>query len=106
MPAGELADVFAGVEDQVPDALADHLRNIAAGRPPRARHVQQAVDRAGFEASINEGSTDPVPDFMTEFDSPLGLVDPALVRTAFWGCPHMPAPTNTGPAAARSAPTS
>ena len=31
------------------------------------------VDRAGFEASINEGSTDPVPDFMTMFDSPLGL---------------------------------
>jgi predicted TIM-barrel fold metal-dependent hydrolase len=31
------------------------------------------VDRAGFEASINEGSTDPIPDFMTQFDSPLGL---------------------------------
>ena len=33
----------------------------------------QPVDRADFEASINEGSTDPVPSFMTQFDSPLGL---------------------------------
>ena len=33
----------------------------------------EPVDRAGFEAAINEGSTDPVPSFMTQFDSPLGL---------------------------------
>jgi predicted TIM-barrel fold metal-dependent hydrolase len=73
MQAGELRDVFDGVGDAVPDALADHLRHIGL----IDHHVHGAfnapVDRAGFEASINEGSTDPVPDFMTQFDSPLGL---------------------------------
>jgi uncharacterized protein len=73
MQAGELPDVFAGVEDVVPGPLADHLRHIGL----IDHHVHGAfvepVDRATFEASINEGSTDPVPTFMTQFDSPLGL---------------------------------
>jgi uncharacterized protein len=71
MPAGELPDVFAGVE--VPDALADHLRGIALIDHHVHGAYDQPVDRAGFEAAINEGSTDPVPTFMTQFDSPLGL---------------------------------
>jgi len=29
MPGGEAPDVFSGVEDRVPDALADRLRTIA-----------------------------------------------------------------------------
>ncbi|MDT5300429.1 MAG: hypothetical protein QOG79_3671, partial [Mycobacterium sp.] len=29
MPVGELQDVFAGVDAEVPDALADHLRGVA-----------------------------------------------------------------------------
>src|SRR3954452_7938899 len=73
MPAGEMQDVFAGVGDRVPGALAEHLRAVAL----IDHHVHGAfngpVDRRGFEAAINEGSTDPVPDFMTQFDSPLGL---------------------------------
>ena len=73
MPAGELPDVFSGVEHAVPAELADHLRGIGL----IDHHVHGAfvepVDRAAFEASINEGSTDPVPAFMTQFDSPLGL---------------------------------
>jgi uncharacterized protein len=73
MPAGELPDVFDGVRDQVPAALADHLRAIEVIDHHVHGTFNKPVDRAGFEAAINEGSTDPVPGFMTQFDSPLGL---------------------------------
>src|SRR6185295_13626133 len=73
MPAGELHDVFDGVEADVPEALADHLRGIALIDHHVHGNFNQPVGRADFEAAINEGSTDPVPDFMTQFDSPLGL---------------------------------
>ena len=71
MPAGELQDVFGGVD--VPDGLADHLRHVTLIDHHVHGAYDQPVDRAGFEAAINEGSTDPVPAFMTQFDSPLGL---------------------------------
>jgi predicted TIM-barrel fold metal-dependent hydrolase len=76
MPGGEsrlgkLADVFGGVD--VPYALADHLRGMTLIDHHVHGAFDQSVDRADFEASINEGSTDPVPAFMTQFDSPLGL---------------------------------
>ncbi|MDV3128618.1 amidohydrolase family protein [Mycobacterium sp. 21AC1] len=73
MPDGELADVFDGVHDEVPEALAEHLRTVSLIDHHVHGTFDKPVDRAGFEASINEGSTDPVPDFMTQFDSPLGL---------------------------------
>ena len=73
MPAGEVGDVFEGVADRVPVALADHLRSVQLVDHHVHGAFNKPVDRAGFEASINEGSTDPVPDFMTMFDSPLGL---------------------------------
>ena len=73
MPVGEVADVFDGVEDRVPQRLADHIRDIQLVDHHVHGAFNKPVDRAGFEASINEGSTDPVPDFMTTFDSPLGL---------------------------------
>jgi predicted TIM-barrel fold metal-dependent hydrolase len=73
MPAGELPDVFDGVHDAVPGALADHLRAIEVIDHHVHGTFSKSVDRAGFEAAINEGSTDPVPSFMTQFDSPLGL---------------------------------
>jgi predicted TIM-barrel fold metal-dependent hydrolase len=78
MPAGELPfgvsdGAFAGLEDQVPGALADHLNSIALIDHHVHGTFDEPVDRAGFEAAINEGSTDPVPSFMTQFDSPLGL---------------------------------
>jgi predicted TIM-barrel fold metal-dependent hydrolase len=57
----------------VPYALADRLRTIALVDHHVHGAFNKPIDRAGFEASINEGSTDPVPDFMTMFDSPLGL---------------------------------
>lgn len=73
MPVGEVADVFDGVEDRVPQRLADHIRGIQLVDHHVHGAFNKPVDRAAFEASINEGSTDPVPDFMTMFDSPLGL---------------------------------
>jgi uncharacterized protein len=73
MPVGEPADVFAGVDAGVPAALADHLRGIKLIDHHVHGAFEKAVGRAEFEATINEGSTDPVPSFMTQFDSPLGL---------------------------------
>lgn len=73
MPVGEPADVFAGVGDDVPDALADHLRRVELVDHHVHGAFEKSIDRAGFEAAINEGTTDPVPPFMTQFDSPLGL---------------------------------
>ncbi len=73
MQAGELPDVFAGVHGEVPDALADHLRGMTLIDHHVHGNFNAVVDRAGFEASINEGSNDPIPAFMTQFDSPLGL---------------------------------
>src|SRR3981189_3071301 len=78
MPGGEsrigkLGDVFAGVEADVPDALADHLRGVALIDHHVHGAFNEPVDRPDFAAAITEGSTDPVPAFMTQFDSPLGL---------------------------------
>jgi uncharacterized protein len=73
MPVGDLRDVFAGVEDRVPAALADHLRTVALIDHHVHGNFDKPVDRSTFEAAINEGSTDPVPSFMSQFDSPLGL---------------------------------
>ena len=71
--AGELGDIFAGVEARVPGALAEHLRDITLIDHHVHGAFEARVDRATFEASINEGSTDPVPSFMSQFDSPVGL---------------------------------
>jgi predicted TIM-barrel fold metal-dependent hydrolase len=73
MPAGEPLDIFAGVHADVPEALADHLRGVELIDHHVHGAFEKSVDRAGFEAAINEGSTDPVPSFMSQFDSPLGL---------------------------------
>jgi uncharacterized protein len=73
MPVGEVQDVFGGVEAEVPDVLADHLRGVALIDHHVHGVFTAALDRGDFEASINEGSTDPVPAFMSQFDSPLGL---------------------------------
>jgi uncharacterized protein len=73
MPDGELADIFDGVNAEVPAALAAHLRTVALIDHHVHGAFDKPLDRAGFEASLNEGSTAPVPGFMTQFDSPLGL---------------------------------
>jgi predicted TIM-barrel fold metal-dependent hydrolase len=88
MPVG---DVFSGVEGQVPDALADHLRDVQLIDHHVHGAFNKPIDRAGFEASINEGSTDPVPDFMTMFDSPLGFAIRRWCAPVLDLPPHAPA---------------
>src|ERR1700712_1250197 len=73
LPHGELGDVFAGVRHGVPDAVAEPRRGIELSDHHVHGTFDEPVERADFEAAINEGSTDPVPSFMTQFDSPLGL---------------------------------
>jgi predicted TIM-barrel fold metal-dependent hydrolase len=73
MPVGDLPDVFDRVHAQVPEGLAEHLRAVELIDHHVHGNYNEPVDRGTFEASINEGSTDPVPDFMSQFDSPLGL---------------------------------
>ncbi|MGA5462191.1 amidohydrolase family protein [Mycobacterium sp. NPDC050041] len=68
-----LPDVFRGVEADVPQALADRLREIELVDHHVHGTYAVPVDRPEFEASLNEGSPDPVPEFMTQFDSPPGL---------------------------------
>ena len=87
---GPMIDVFDGVHDAVPDALAEHLRHIRLIDHHVHGTFHKPVDRAGFEASINEGSTDPIPDFMTQFDSPLGL----SIRR--WCAPVLGLPAHAG----------
>lgn len=83
-------DVFDGVATDVPDGLADHLRTVRLIDHHVHGASAVAVDRAGFEASINEASTDPVPNFMTQFDSPLGL----SIRR--WCAPVLGLPAHAG----------
>jgi hypothetical protein len=71
MSAGELpafAAGFAGVPDELIDALSapliDHHVHTSFTGP---------VARAEFEECLNEGSPDPIPPFMTQFDSQLGF---------------------------------
>ncbi len=53
--------------------LAGHLATV----PLVDHHVhgvyRDRIDRATFEQAINEGSPDPVPEWMTQFDSQLGF---------------------------------
>ncbi|MGV0810930.1 amidohydrolase family protein [Mycolicibacterium boenickei] len=90
MSDGELADIFEGVDAEVPRALAEHLRTVALIDHHVHGAFDRPVDRAGFEASINEASTDPVPGFMTQFDSPLGL----SIRR--WCAPLLGLPAHAG----------
>ncbi|MBX7453799.1 amidohydrolase family protein [Mycolicibacterium sp. 3033] len=73
MPGGELDDVFGGIEASVPDELAEHLRTVALIDHHVHGTFNEDIDRSTFEFSINEGSNDPVPPWMTNFDTPLGL---------------------------------
>lgn len=95
MPVGEPGDFFAGIEADVPEALAQHLREVAVIDHHVHGYFDRPVDRATFESSINEASTDPVPAFMSQFDSPLGLsirrwcapmlgLDPLADADSYW----------------------
>jgi uncharacterized protein len=73
MPGGDWPDPFSRVEDRVPDGLAEHLRTVALIDHHVHGNFHAVIDRDLFEFSINEGSNDPVPPWMSQFDSPLGL---------------------------------
>ena len=63
-------------------ALVDHHVHGAFRLP---------VDRATFEQSINEGSPDPIPSWMTQFDSQLGFAIRAHCAPLLDLEPHVPA---------------
>ena len=74
----------------VPDELAEAL-----DQPLIDHHVHGCftveLDRPGFEESLNEASTEPIPTFMTQFDSQLGFA----VRR--WCGPLLGLPGGAGP---------
>lgn len=90
MPDGELTDIFDGVDAEIPGALAEHLRTVELIDHHVHGCFDRPIDRGTFEASLNEASTDPVPGFMTQFDSPLGL----SIRR--WCAPLLGLPAHAG----------
>lgn len=66
-------DPFADLGDAVPEPLAERLRTLRLVDHHVHGAFTSAGDRAGFEASLNEGSTGPVPSFMSGFDLPVGV---------------------------------
>ena len=84
-------DPFAGVAAEVPEPLADHLRAV----PLVDHHVHgvfhDALDRPGFEAALNEGSTGPVPPWVSGFDLPLGVAVRRWCAPLLGLAPHAPA---------------
>ena len=48
MPAGDTPDVFSGVEERVPAALADRIRGIQLVDHHVHGAFNKSVDRAGF----------------------------------------------------------
>ena len=68
----ELLSAFAEGLAGVPDELV-----AALSAPLIDHHVHGCltgpVDRAGFEVMLNEGSSDPIPPYTTQFDSQLGF---------------------------------
>lgn len=87
MPIGDL-DILAGLDGQVPPALAEALTTM----PLLDHHVHGTFisppTRAEFEQAFNEGSPDPIPAFMTQFDSQPGL---AIRR---WCAPRLGLPAH------------
>ncbi|WP_245953492.1 amidohydrolase family protein [Arthrobacter silvisoli] len=83
-------DVMAGLEDRVPQGLVDAVSTL----PLVDHHVHgcftEPLTRTEFEESINEGSPDPIPAFMTQFDSQVGF---AIRR---WCAPRLGLPPHAG----------
>jgi predicted TIM-barrel fold metal-dependent hydrolase len=69
----EDVDVLAGLEDRVPRDLAETLGTMRLADHHVHGCYTADITRAQFEESINEGSPDPIPAFMTQFDSQLGF---------------------------------
>lgn len=72
MTADPRLDVLAGLQD-LPTGLADEAREIQLVDHHVHGCFVDRIDRASFEESFNEGSPDPIPAFMTQFDSQPGF---------------------------------
>jgi predicted TIM-barrel fold metal-dependent hydrolase len=65
-------DILAGLSG-IPDALAAEARGLALVDHHVHGCFVDPIDRGVFEESLNEASADPIPDFMTQFDSQPGF---------------------------------
>jgi uncharacterized protein len=65
-------DILAGLPS-VPAALAAEARALALVDHHVHGCFVDPIDRGVFEESVNEASADPIPDFMTQFDSQPGF---------------------------------
>jgi predicted TIM-barrel fold metal-dependent hydrolase len=84
-------DPLAHLEPAVPTDLADALTGLSLVDHHVHGCFSGPVSRATFEESLNEGSPDPIPPWMTQFDSPLGFA----VRR--WCAPILDLAEHAGP---------
>lgn len=80
---GDDLDYFTGLEHVVPHEIVDALSELRLVDHHVHGTFTAPITRADFEESINEGSPDPIPPFMTMFDSQLGF---AIRR---WAAPRL-----------------
>lgn len=66
-------DPFAGVDPEVPSGLAGALAALSLVDHHVHGCFAGPVSRATLEEALNEGSPDPIPSWMTQFDSQLGF---------------------------------
>ncbi|WP_120521067.1 amidohydrolase family protein [Arthrobacter celericrescens] len=83
-------DVVAGLEGRVPQGLADAVSALPLVDHHMHGCFTEPLTRAGFEVAVNEGSPDPIPAFMTQFDSQVGF---AIRR---WCAPLLGLPPHAG----------
>jgi len=74
---------FSGLEAEVPPDIVETLSQLRLIDHHVHGTFTASISRATFEESINEGSPDPIPPFMTMFDSQLGF---AIRR---WASPQL-----------------
>lgn len=67
-------DVFAGVEQLVPEVIAEALRTVELVDHHVHGYFTSPLRRRDFEDALNEGSTNPVPGHISMFQSPLGVM--------------------------------
>ena len=83
-------DILAGL-DGVPAALAAAARDLALVDHHVHGCFVDPIDRGVFEESLNEASADPIPDFMTQFDSQPGFAFRRWCAPLLGLEPHAPA---------------
>lgn len=82
-------EYFAGLETEVPPGIVDTLTELRLVDHHVHGTFTAPISRSVFEEAINEGSPDPIPSFMTMFDSQLGF---AIRR---WASPQLGLPRDS-----------